>query len=408
MKRPSSILSRLLLLIGGVAVALVLAEVSLWVAGPFIAPPARAPADAAGWRVLCVGDSFVYGLGSEDGLGMCEHLQVLLDEQWGPGVASVHNEGVPGFNSSQAADRLVVWLEGYDPDVVLLLVGHNNSWNFNDLHLGLVEGGQGMGAARALGKLRLVRLLRLVTRYDQDSEASGAAGSADPALEAWSHAARKANKQAKFGREIRILEARLADHPGDVYTMLRLAQAREAAGDQAGADALRDQARGVDPDAVAALEDAQRRVERFHHEQAERGEDAYLRESAAADAALRGVIGDRDSPEQLADEQRRVLYGVLQADLAAMASQARDQGAAVVLAGYPQHKPANEFISAAAAEIEVPYVDHQADFERRLAGHDDLSPWFLLDSHCTSAGYRIMAENLLPVLLPLGPDEATP
>jgi lysophospholipase L1-like esterase len=406
MERVRSLLPRLLLLLGGVVAALALVEASLWVVGPFIAPPPRVSAELAGWRVLCVGDSFVYGLGSEDGRGMCEHLQELLDERWGAGVASVHNEGVPGFNSSQAADRLGAWLDAYEPDALVLLVGHNNSWNFNDLHLEAAGVGSGMGLARSLGRLRLVRLLRLVTRYDQGGEAEGVG--VDPDLQAWSHAARKASKKEKAGREAAALEQRLAEHPDDVYSMLRLALAREAAGDQAGADALRQRARELDSGSVGALEQAQRRIERFHQQQSERGEDAYLKENPAADAALRRAIGQDLPPERLADEQRRVLDAVLRSDLGAMATQARDHGTAVLLVGYPQYKPANDVIAASAAELGLAWVDQQAAFEQRLAGRDDLSPWFLLDSHCTSAGYRIMAESLLPAVLPLGPVDVSP
>ena len=408
MARPvRRLVGRLILLLVGVLVALCLAEAALRLAGPLIAPAVKAPTDAAGWRVLCVGDSFVYGLGSEDGRGMCEHLQEMLNERWGVGVASVHNEGVPGFNSSQAADRLEGWLVTYDPQVLVLLVGHNNSWNFNDLHLEAVGGASDMGLARELGRLRLVRLLRLVTRYRSQPEETEP--SADPQIEAWSHAARKAVKKDKSRLEALALEQRLAEHPDDVYSMLRLALAREAMGDQAAADALRLQARQTDAAAVATLEAAQRRIEQFHQQQSERGEDAHLHENAVSDAALRNAIGDQVPPEQLAGEQRRVLDAVLRADLAAMAAQAQAQarGSSVILSGYPGYKTANEVLATSAAELGLPFVDQRAAFEERTSGADDLSHWFVLDGHCTSAGYRIMGENLLPALLPLGPTDSS-
>lgn len=394
-KHRTGLPARLLLLLGGIVLALALAEASLWVAGPLLSPPAKAPADAAGWRVLCVGDSFVYGLGSEDGRGSCDHLQALFDERWGPGVASVHNEGVPGFNSSQAASELEGWLRQYEPQAVVILVGHNNSWNFNDLHFEAVAGGEGMGLARSLGRLRLVRLLRLVTRYRQagpDEQAK------DPEVEAWAKTARKAGKKEKSAQAIPPLRQRLAEHPDDVYTMLRLAQALGAAGQRDEADRWKAKAKEIDPDAVARLQDAQRRIEAFHHRQVERGEDTYLAETHAADAALYRALQATAADAAPIEAQRQLLDDVLRADLRSMHALAHDHGAEVVFTGYPRYKPANEVLAATAAELGAPWVDQEAAFAERLSGEEDLSPWFLLDSHCTSAGYRIMAENLAPVL----------
>lgn len=394
-------LGRIALVLGGLMVALVLVELGLRLAGPLIAPPGKPPADAADWRVLCVGDSFVYGLGSEDGRGMCEHLQELLDQRWGPGVASVHNEGVPGFNSSQVADRFDGWLERYDPQAVVLLVGHNNGWNFNDLHLGLVDGGAELWLARSLGGLRLVRLQRLVTRYADDGGAGSGSQTLEPELEAWSKVAREASKKQKSSQQIQELEARLEAHPEDVFSMMRLALALDASGRDGDALAWRERARITDAAAVGRLEAAQYRVERFHQEQSHRGEDLHLREDPSADAALFRSLSADTPPDALVDEQRRVLDAVLRADLEQMVASARERGAAVVVSSYPQPKHADGVLARTAAELDLVFVDQQTGFEKRLTAQDDQSPWFVLDGHCTSAGYRIMAENLAPAVLAL-------
>lgn len=394
-------LGRAVLACGGVLLAVALAEGVLRVAEPLLTPPPKVPTVLSGWRVLCVGDSFVYGLGSEDDRGMCEYLQVLLDERWGPGVASVHNQGIPGINSSQAHDELVGWLEAVHPQVLVLLVGHNNSWNFNDLHLDQVVGGQGLGVARAMGRLRLVRLLRLVTRYDERQDRPLAEAEDDPELRAWSKTARKVTKEQWSGQEIQFLRDRLREHPGDVYSMLRLALALDGTGQPAEAVVWRQWAQEVDPQAVARLQADQKRIEAFHQERAGQGQDDHLVEHPSADAALYRAITLGGSEDGLVDQQRLILDAVLRSDLAQMAATAQQQGAAVLISGYPQPKGANEALEQTARELGLGYVDQQAGFAERLAGQDDLSPWFVLDGHCTSAGYRIMAENLLPWVLPL-------
>ncbi len=406
--RARRMLGRASLALGGLVVALVLVELGLRLAAPLLSPPAKPPTDAAGWRVLCVGDSFVYGLGSEDGRGMCEHLQELLDQHWGPGVASVHNEGAPGFNSSQVADRFEGWLERYDPQAVVLLVGHNNGWNYNDLHLGLIDGGAELWLARSLGGLRLVRLQRLVTRYARYGGAGSDGQALKPELEAWSHGARKQAKEQKSRQQIQELEQRLAAHPEDVFSMMRLALALEDSGRDGDASAWRERARLTDAGAVGRLEAAQYRVERFHQEQSQRGEDLHLREDPGIDAALFESFAADTPADALLDEQRRVLDAVLRADLEWMATSARERGAALVVSSYPQTKHADGVLARTAAELELGFVDQQAGFEERLAAQDDLSRWFVLDGHCTSAGYRIMAENLAPAVLALRPAGVAP
>ena len=88
--------------------------------------PARTAGQASAFRVLCLGDSFTFGIGAPKGSSYPEQLQALLDHD-APGRFQVINGGVPGSNSSQLLARLGPLLDESRSDLVLVLSGFNDS-----------------------------------------------------------------------------------------------------------------------------------------------------------------------------------------------------------------------------------------------------------------------------------------
>ncbi len=85
--------------------------------------PRRRPAGT--YRILAIGDSWVYGLAQSQGQTMADHLERLLPSRLGVARVEVINAGVPG---SSAFDMLRRWrslAENYEVDGVLLSTSHN-------------------------------------------------------------------------------------------------------------------------------------------------------------------------------------------------------------------------------------------------------------------------------------------
>lgn len=111
--------------------------------------------------ILCVGDSTTEGLGVSADLSYPSRLQQLLEKKSDPGKFRVINIGKAGINSSQVLNRLPGNINRYHPDLILLLIGINDSWNFNQSNIWMFEGS---GVLNRL-KLRLDLLLAQVKIY---------------------------------------------------------------------------------------------------------------------------------------------------------------------------------------------------------------------------------------------------
>jgi lysophospholipase L1-like esterase len=135
-----------------------LLEVGLQVASRFAEDRTSVWTPGARQRVLCVGDSHTWGVGVAREESYPARLQELLDEAE-PGAYSVINHGLPGMNTAQIRRRLPVWLQRYQPDVLVVWAGVNNAWNRADS-----EEGSGVAWAWAegiLGHSRVYRLIRV-------------------------------------------------------------------------------------------------------------------------------------------------------------------------------------------------------------------------------------------------------
>ena len=96
---------------------LVLGELALWVAGQAVGWGYRrshravpvAESSAGPFRILCVGDSFTFGVGAPPGGSYPAQLESVL-----PG-AQVINAGLPGTSSPALRKRLPSLMEKYQP-----------------------------------------------------------------------------------------------------------------------------------------------------------------------------------------------------------------------------------------------------------------------------------------------------
>lgn len=142
-----------------ILISLALAEGVLQVAARLFVDRSVAGARVPGtFRVLALGDSHTYGTGVSEAEAYPGQLQAYLDARE-PGVFTVINKGVPGFNTSMLRSRLARHVRSYDPDMVVLWAGINDIWNVTDVEnddAGTWAWLQGLASRSRLYRLALV------------------------------------------------------------------------------------------------------------------------------------------------------------------------------------------------------------------------------------------------------------
>ncbi|GEM_PF-1887558 len=137
-------------------VVLALVELALQLAAPLVRVAMSREQDladpTASLTVLCVGDSNTFGLHLPRVYAYPALLQAALGRRYDQPV-NVINRGIPGQNSAQVAAGLEQDLAELSPDLVLILVGINDTWNTD---------GQDLGWSSIFGQLKLVRLARVL------------------------------------------------------------------------------------------------------------------------------------------------------------------------------------------------------------------------------------------------------
>jgi len=124
----------------------------------------EADASEESFRILCIGDSNTYGTGVERFETYPAQLQRILNAARGATRFQVTNLGVPGSNSAQVRHRLPQYLELYDPDLVIVLIGVNDYWNPEETESGPATS-SGQRLHRKLSSLRTYRLVLLLIEH---------------------------------------------------------------------------------------------------------------------------------------------------------------------------------------------------------------------------------------------------
>ena len=83
-------------------------------------------------QILCLGDSFTYGIGAGFSNSYPSQMQGILSQSIDREI-DVINGGIPSANSAIVLNKLKTFLERIKPDIVVVMTGHNDSWNFRNI-----------------------------------------------------------------------------------------------------------------------------------------------------------------------------------------------------------------------------------------------------------------------------------
>lgn len=441
------VLGRAAILVAGTLIAL---ELTLQLGALAVALLAPAPKTASNLRadgrklVLCVGDSFTYGLGASDPekTSYPGRLGELL-ERSDPGRWQVVNEGYPGRNSRQLLERLGEQLDRLHPDFVCILVGLNDRWSHPE-RLDLDRDGAAGGSSFRL-EFRTLRLWRWLAGKFASSDEPGP-GVFTPRLansDSW-----RADDQGTATAEQKAVVARSAADPSSPAAHAHGLDTAEASaretllhGITPTVDAMR---AATGPDlpllravahhaATSAPQSALRAAvlgfvltgdrTRFSSElhactaQDPQQLDAVLRsldlaraERSAVAVAFADSLGWKQADGiwiQPSTGAQRALVDIRWEEIGPVALRdfenhrehllqafrlCRAKGAVPLLLGYPNRKSfPDEFLVDVSERGEAEFLSTVVAIEARLA-KDPSAQLFVADGHCNDEGYRVMAE----------------
>jgi lysophospholipase L1-like esterase len=115
------------------------------------------------FTIATFGDSVTAGQGTAPAYSYPRQLDDLLNTANGGGFRVV-NHGVFALNSSRLADLLPQWLEETKPDLIVVMVGCNNGWNFRNSHLDEIGLMDRPLLLQWLDRTRTYRFLRLLLK----------------------------------------------------------------------------------------------------------------------------------------------------------------------------------------------------------------------------------------------------
>lgn len=130
---------KILLIIIGLCIAFLLGEVFFQIGNLLVNRTNNnlSVSKSDNYRILCLGDSSTYGIGASDikRFSYPSWLQTVLDQNISYKKFEVLNLGVPGINSSQLLNRFKHNILNYKPDMVIVMVGINDPWNFEESNI---------------------------------------------------------------------------------------------------------------------------------------------------------------------------------------------------------------------------------------------------------------------------------
>ncbi len=124
---------RAIALFAGIIICILAIECALRIVGAIYAHRSvtdQGTRNSAQYTILCVGDSVTFGIGAPRTQSYPAQLERLLNAKESERTYTVINRGRPGQNTAQLVETLEGDIREVEPDIVTVLTGGANLWNY--------------------------------------------------------------------------------------------------------------------------------------------------------------------------------------------------------------------------------------------------------------------------------------
>lgn len=363
--------------------------------------------------ILCVGDSFTQGFGAGPWESYPKQLESILLRSGFRDVRVV-NQGKGGISSSIALKKMPEYLDRYKPNIVFLLIGNNDNWNFEDSnYYSLYQCKFPFAAAiqQLINKSKTYKLFKISWLHLNDAivklRSRGAVKihhyDAANNLNALSLELYYQGEDARlFGKDDLALgkfkQALKADQKNYRAAFFVAKSYCDLNKNELAREYLWLSISTCDDWSDIFASQISNIVLRMNDRPV--GELVKIKEhllhkpdKKKVQSALRVIDGQLAI---LAKEE--IVDVVLTYNLKGIAGLVKEKHATLVLVTYPRPIKRNTAIRKMAIENNILLVDVERVFSEKRRT-DEITPYFVSDGHCNGRGYQLMAENIAEAVL---------
>lgn len=348
------------------------------------------------FAILCLGDSYTFGLGASKYNSYPAHLERILNEKFPARKYKVYNSGIIGNNSSTVAlEDLQKHISEITPDLIIVMTGCNNAWLLSGkvcLYLHKYKNSTLIGTRlKRFGLVlerskvyKLIRILFFRIKYrnvnkiikdgfidiNQSDLKKEGISMENKGLEHMSLGVEFSNKKdydsAKREFKEAIKDPTFIHHVFNIEWVFSFL-CRVTQGDS--------------KELAKEVNDLKEIIK------AQYDFSVYEKIKEILDMLL-FLTNDMDIARE-----------ILQSDLVKIYKIAKKNQIDLVLQTYPCFVSGmNETIKNVSQELNIPLVDNYTIFKENLLTHQE-KDFFVPDGHCNAEGYRLVAKNVYDVLI---------
>lgn len=390
--------------------------------------------------ILCFGDSYTEGTGIQPQFSYPSQLQSLCDIAFGEKAVTIINRGRGTQNTSMLLDTYSDDLARYNPEIILLLTGGANTWNYKEYDKYHETGFLRRTYYEILDNLKTVRLIRLIIRniktklvnikiarlrQNKELVSFGHAKDSTRAVMRLREEAHDAALRHDYKRGVELYRKAVMLTPYNTLLYNECVNlSREYTQYEEVADVIKYglqfmpssgllyfhlavlyDLHNMPHQGFVFAEEGIRKEPGFQHNylfclnyvRQYGGYDAFIErlkkevsDSVLAKHYISLIEKKKDTFQSVIDEW---IYN----DLCAFITIAREHNCSVVLQTYPHPRIAaweNSIIRMVSKKMNVSLVDHGSFFNNLLIQGEEEETLFVPDGHCTKRGYRLMAEEI--------------
>jgi lysophospholipase L1-like esterase len=393
--------SKFTVLFSGIIASLIILEIALRIIGAIHLHAAIKdkipPTSKDVYVILCLGDSFTFGIGAPRDKCYPQQLEDLLNKEPVRPRVRVVNRGVGSYNTSMIANKLDKFINETNPDLIILLAGGANSWNAYGYSKYLNRNSCFAGIADKCGDIKVIKLINLLWRGMKGKTGYCIAGSANTArvlaAEQVFNRGYECEQEGRYDEAVSWYKKIIEKTPDSASAYHSIGRIYIMQGNREKAGKYLKKAIELNPGRTVFYTYF---ASQFVKDPGCDKEDLqFLKKYVNYNPVVKDIIEKVSDP----GKYDQGIMDWITSDISRIIQSAQGRGVKIVIQNYPNYyerlTPINMTLKKIALKYSAPFVDNEQVFKELLLKNDGKDEYIAVDkAHCNEKGYRVMAGNV--------------